>query len=174
MESLNVSSGPASFRSNKALDSTTKKKSSQNIKIEMNNTPDNYTKERISKLFKTDHSFDETQHPTDTGIGIYAEINNNYRKQEFEKLQQYIQPGYELQTKASTKKRSIHNPVLNISDTLKQSKTERIGTEDQLIKKIAKVNLDRTILFREKQNVLWQERSKLSQNLFEEELIKQK
>jgi len=63
---------------------------------------------------------------------------------------------------------------LNISDTLKQYKTERIGTEDQLIKKIAKVNLDRTILFREKQNVLWQERSKLSQNLFEEELIKQK
>jgi len=60
----------------------------------MNNTPDNYTKERISKLFKTEHnfinSFDETQDPTDTGIGLYAEINNNYRKQEFEKLQQYI------------------------------------------------------------------------------------
>ena len=84
MESLNASSGPASFRSNKALGA--KKKSSQNIKIEMNNTPDNYTKERISKLFQTDHTFDETQNATDTGIGIYAEINNNYRKQEFEKL----------------------------------------------------------------------------------------
>ena len=80
MQSLNVSSGPASFRSNKAPGSVTKKRSSQNIKIEINNTPDSYTKERISKLFKTEHSFDETQDPADTGIGLYAEINNNYRK----------------------------------------------------------------------------------------------
>ena len=44
-----------------------------------------------------------------------------------------------------------------LSKALNHYKTERIGTEDDLIKCIKKVNLDKPILFREKKSVLWKE-----------------
>lgn len=48
------------------------------------------------------------------------------------------------------RKRNKTNPVSNLSKALNQYKTERIDTENQLIKTIKKVNLDKTILFKEK------------------------
>jgi hypothetical protein len=49
------------------------------------------------------------------------------------------------------KKRQKTNPVSKLSKALKEYKNERINTENVLIDRIKKVNLDKTILFREKQ-----------------------
>lgn len=57
----------------------------------------------------------------------------------------------------SKQKQGKANPVMQLSKALKQYKSERFGTEDDLIKCIEKVNLDKSILFREKQSVLWRE-----------------
>lgn len=48
-------------------------------------------------------------------------------------------------------------PVSNLSQALKHYKNERINTENDLIETIKKVNLDKAILFREKQSTLWKE-----------------
>jgi hypothetical protein len=47
--------------------------------------------------------------------------------------------------------------VSKLSEALKQYKTERIETENDLVKRIKKVNLDKAILFREKQQTLWKD-----------------
>mmetsp|Transcript_1467 Transcript_1467/g.1964 ORF Transcript_1467/g.1964 Transcript_1467/m.1964 type:complete len:81 (+) Transcript_1467:135-377(+) len=52
------------------------------------------------------------------------------------------------------------SPVLKLSNALQQYKTERIQTEDELISVIKKVNLDKSILFREKQATLWRDKKK--------------
>lgn len=80
-------------------------------------------------------------------------------KQEFENIQRMLD-GDEtfLNIKTSNKKGTVgnrKNPVAKLSHALQQYKSERIGTEDDLIKCIQKVNLDKAILFREKQGVLW-------------------
>ena len=76
--------------------------------------------------------------------------------------------------------RKGRNPVAKLSKALQQYKTERIGTEDALIKCIKKVNLDKAILFKEKQGVLWgdfNDNSKekaLDQTMLEMELRREK
>ena len=60
-------------------------------------------------------------------------------------------------TNAPKPKQAKLNPVMSLSKALSQYKSERFGTEDALIKCIEKVNLDKSILFREKQSVLWRE-----------------
>ena len=66
------------------------------------------------------------------------------------------------------------NPVGKLSQALQQYKSERIGTEDDLIKCIQKVNLDKAILFREKQGVLWKDADDQRQTSLEEALRKEK
>lgn len=61
------------------------------------------------------------------------------------------------QKKKMPRSRGSHAPVVSLSNVLKQYKTERIGTEKDLIKCIDKVNLDKPILFREKKSVLWKD-----------------
>ena len=46
---------------------------------------------------------------------------------------------------------------------------EIIGTEDELIKCIEKVNLDKSILFREKKDVLWKDKDDQNQTSLEEQ-----
>ena len=55
------------------------------------------------------------------------------------------------------RKRSFVNPVAKLSNALHQYKTERIQTENDLISTIKKVNLDKTILFKEKTMTLWKD-----------------
>ena len=68
----------------------------------------------------------------------------------------------------------MKNPVAKLSNSLLQYKTERIGTEDQLIKCIEKVNLDKSILFREKKDVLWKDTDNQNQTNLEDGLRKGK
>lgn len=75
---------------------------------------------------------------------------------------------------ASKQKQGKLNPVMQLSKALKQYKSERFGTEDDLIKCIEKVNLDKSILFREKQSVLWREEENQNQTSLEESLRKGK
>ena len=82
-----------------------------------------------------------------------------------------------LNVKTSTKKGTIgsrKNPVAKLSHALQQYKSERIGTEDDLIKCIQKVNLDKAILFREKQGVLWKNADDQRQTSLEEALRREK
>jgi len=69
---------------------------------------------------------------------------------------------------------SRQNPVAKLSKALQQYKSERIGTEEDLIKCIQKVNLDKAILFREKQSVLWKDAADQRQTSLEEALRKEK
>lgn len=69
-------------------------------------------------MFKHENKFDELP-VEDTGITLYAELNNLQRSEEFERLKPFIKPDYELKVKQNPKKKSICNPVLNISETLK-------------------------------------------------------
>ena len=74
--------------------------------------------------------------------------------------------------KKSRKRRA--NPVSNLSNALNQYKTERISTENELINTIKKVNLDKTILFKEKQNTLWKDQQEQDQRVFADALKKEK
>ena len=49
-----------------------------------------------------------------------------------------------------------------------------MDSEHQLVKRIEKVNLDKSILYREKRNTLWKEIAKPTQAAFENELRKQR
>ncbi len=60
--------------------------------------------------------------------------------------------------------------MAKLSNSLDQYKTERIGTEDELIKCIEKVNLDKSILFREKKDVLWKDADNQDQTNLEDGL----
>jgi hypothetical protein len=53
---------------------------------------------------------------------------------EFEKLQKLLDSDYQLDTSTPKKKGRFRNPVTKLSDALNRYKTERIGTEDDLIK----------------------------------------
>lgn len=64
--------------------------------------------------------------------------------------------------------------MAKLSKALQQYKSERIGTEEDLIKCIQKVNLDKAILFREKQSVLWKDAADQRQTSLEEALRKEK
>ena len=75
------------------------------------------------------------------------------------KLEFSAEPESSKSKKSSSKgKQSIKGgPVSKLSHALKQYKNERINTENDLINTIKKVNLDKAILFREKQLTLWKE-----------------
>ena len=90
--------------------------------------------------------------------------------QEFESLQQLLDGDYQVHEKEKKKQRASMNPVAKLSNSLLQYKTERIGTEDQLIKCIEKVNLDKSILFREKKDVLWKDTDNQDQTNLEDGL----
>jgi hypothetical protein len=64
--------------------------------------------------------------------------------------------------------------VRHLSRTLEHYKNERIDSEHQLVKKLEKVNLDKSILFREKRGTLWKEIAKPTQTAFEDELRRQR
>jgi hypothetical protein len=55
-----------------------------------------------------------------------------------------------LDTKKKKKVSKVQNPVAKLSAALNHYKTERIKTESDLKNTIDKVNLDKSILFREK------------------------
>lgn len=82
--------------------------------------------------------------------------NQKKLQQEFDNLQKLLDSNYQVQieveadNKPKSKTRRGRNPVAKLSKALQQYKTERIGTEDALIKCIKKVNLDKAILFKEK------------------------
>ena len=57
---------------------------------------------------------------------------------------------------------------------LKHYKNERINTENDLISTIKKVNLDKAILFREKQTTLWKEGVDQNQSALVVQLRKEK
>ena len=46
-------------------------------------------------------------------------------------------------------------PMGKLTKALEDYKNERISSQDNLIKSIDKVNLDKSILLKEKQQVLW-------------------
>lgn len=108
------------------------------------------------------------------------DVRNTRRiKQEFENIQRMLDGDESfLNVKPSTNKRrqgvARKNPVGKLSHALQQYKSERIGTEDDLIKCIQKVNLDKAILFREKQGVLWKDADDQRQTSLEEALRKEK
>jgi hypothetical protein len=53
---------------------------------------------------------------------------------EFEKLQKILDSDYQLDISTPKKKCRFRNPVTKLSDALNRYKTERIGSEDDLIK----------------------------------------
>ena len=63
----------------------------------------------------------------------------------------------ESKEKKAAGNKGKNSAVDSLSKALEHYKNERIGTEDELIKCIKKVNLDKPILFREKKSVLWKE-----------------
>ena len=69
-----------------------------------------------------------------------------------------LESDYQVHEKDKKKSKHLKNPVAKLSNALLQYKTERIGTEDELIKCIEKVNLDKSILLREKKDVLWKDK----------------
>jgi hypothetical protein len=106
------------------------------------------------------------------------DVRNRRRiRQEFDNIQRVLDGDESAYLKASGRRRqgaARRNPVAKLSDALRQYKSERIGTEDDLIKCIQKVNLDKAILFREKQGVLWKDADDQRQTSLEEALRKEK
>lgn len=81
----------------------------------------------------------------------------------------------EIKTGDSKKKKKsnkIKNPVSKLSTALNHYKTERIKTETDLKNTIDKVNLDKSILFREKQKVLWGNTTEETQSVMDMSLRK--
>lgn len=98
-------------------------------------------------------------------------------QQELENIQRLLDHGEPMHVKATSKRRqgtTRRNPVVKLSEALQRYKSERVGTEDELIKCIQKVNLDKAILFREKQGVLWKDADDQRQTSLEEALRKEK
>lgn len=98
--------------------------------------------------------------------GVYKEMKDHdeniqsARRQELQKFLTFMNNTPEvkpLQKRRTSKAKASRAPVVNLSNVLAQYKTERIGTEQDLIKCIDKVNLDKPILFREKKSVLWKD-----------------
>ena len=104
----------------------------------------------------------------------YGELTQRSREQEFSKLSNLLHTEYELKPQPIKKRRQSKNPCTKLSNALQHYKKERVGTEDQLIKRIQKVNLDKRILFREKQGILWQENGHTAQSEMEDALRKEK
>ena len=65
-------------------------------------------------------------------------------------------------------------PMVKLTKALKDYKNERISSQDSLIKSIHKVNLDKSILLREKQQVLWTLSSNQRQSHLEHKLRQEK
>ena len=65
-------------------------------------------------------------------------------------------------------------PMVKLTKALEDYKNERISSQDSLIKSIHKVNLDKSILLREKQQVLWTLSSNQSQSHLEHQLRQEK
>ena len=78
--------------------------------------------------------------------------------QEFENLNVLLESDYQVREKEKKKAKNVKNPVSKLSSALLQYKKERIGTENELIQCIEKVNLDKSIFLREKKNVLWKDK----------------
>lgn len=126
--------------------------------------------------------------PIDADPDVREAFLGNQKKlqQEFDNLQKLLDSNYQVQiegdneNKSKGKSRKGRNPVAKLSKALQQYKSERIGTEDALIKCITKVNLDKAILFKEKQGVLWGDfnddakEKALDQTMLEMELRREK
>ena len=105
------------------------------------------------------------------------ERNRRRIKQEFEYIERVLDGDDSQYAEKSSKRRqgmTRRNPVAKLSQALQQYKSERIGTEDDLIQCIQKVNLDKAILFREKRGVLWKDADDQRQTSLEEALRKEK
>lgn len=116
--------------------------------------------------------------PEHVAAVLEEDLRNRRRiKQEFENIQRVLDSDESLYVETSSKRRqgmTRRNPVAKLSQALQQYKSERIGTEDDLIKCIQKVNLDKAILFREKRGVLWKDADDQRQTSLEEALRKEK
>jgi|TARA_B110001450_G_C17536006_1_gene446613 hypothetical protein len=97
-------------------------------------------------------------------LGEFNQIEKMLDNREFKTTEQV--------KKARTKQRA--NPVAKLSNALHQYKTERISTENELISTIKKVNLDKTILFKEKTMTLWKDQQEQDQRVFEGILKKER
>lgn len=71
------------------------------------------------------------------------------------------------------KQRPTKNPVFRVSNALNQYKTQRKKAEDNLVKTIQKVNLDKMILLKEQQRVIWNAEDQES-NLVQANIKKQR
>ena len=85
----------------------------------------------------------------------------NTRKihQEFDGIQKMLDGDVKMAEVKKKKKGGVYksqNPVSKLSNALDQYKTERIKTENDLVDTIKKINFDKSILFREKKKILWQ------------------
>ena len=69
------------------------------------------------------------------------------------------------------KRRPTNNPVVKVSNALNQYKSQRKRTEDDLVHTIQKVNLDKMILLKEKQKIIWDENEQ-EQNKFQKNMKK--
>lgn len=94
--------------------------------------------------------------------------NADKRNFELKKLSQILTKEIDIKMKKTKKTRKGSNPMKKLSKVLDKYKTQRVGTEDQLIQTIKKVNLDKNIMFREKSGVLWRDQEKASQIKWEE------
>lgn len=92
---------------------------------------------------------------------------------QLDQIKKMLDEDYEIMPQKAKKRRLRPDPVLKLAQTLKKYKEERIGVEADLIKTIDKVNLDRSILLKEKQSVLWKNEPK-TQIILENELKHQK
>jgi len=97
-------------------------------------------------------------------LGEFNQIEKMLDNREFKTTEQV--------KKARSKQRA--NPVAKLSNALHQYNTERISTENELISTIKKVNLDKTILFKEKTMTLWKDQQEQDQRVFEGILKKER
>lgn len=102
-----------------------------------------------------------------------SKMNTNTQKQnqELESIKQMIEDKKVDEFKLKLRRR-IQNPVVKVSKALHQYKTERKRAEEDLIRTINKVNLDKMILSKEKQKILWNH-SKNEQSYCQDQLKKQ-
>ncbi len=65
-------------------------------------------------------------------------------------------------------------PIGKLTKALEDYRKERISSQDKLIKQINKMNLDKQILLKEKQQVLWRLSSNQSKYHFEDKIRQEK
>eukprot|EP00347_Sterkiella_histriomuscorum_P011921 403370583 len=94
---------------------------------------------------------------------------------EFEKFSRILDSGKMIPMKKFRKRRQTTDPINKLSRTLQRYKNQREQSEEQLIRTIEKVKLDKTILFREKIETIWKDQLYITDSdALKYDLLKQK